>query len=439
MSGPAYIFLGKNLLLSAELRCREKRQRLSQLIRKHIIEATYVKFGLNEILFGHCDTRKVFSIQPLPFIVIDCFSLAILFLIFLNIRHHGSQQYLLDQKIFMLLILCDAIILVLDMGMWYFDGKPGALIRILYSVDTAVYYVLNPLICLIWYVYVDYEIYQSENHLKKILLPISIPAVVNLLLAILSIFYGPLFSFAPFNVYHRGDLFNFMAVTSLFYLVCSMILIIIKRKMIQRQYYVTMLVFALPPLAGGIVQTAHYGVSLVWPCATLSALIVFINIQNNQLYTDYLTGLYNRRQLDNYLRQKSQNLEKTTLAGIMIDLNSFKSINDIYGHSIGDQALQHTAEILRNTFREDCFIARYGGDEFVILMTVESSRTLLEAIGRLKQNLDRFNEKKAVAYTLGFSIGSALWEGESEGTAAGFLKKIDNLMYMDKQKKMSRL
>lgn len=365
-------------------------------------------------------------------VAIDCFALAVLLIIFLNIRRYNNP-YLLEQKLFRALLTTNACIIVLDILMWLLDGKPGYLSRNAYFIVTACYYALNPLICAVWCFYADYHIYKSEKHLKKILIPMLIPLCVNLTLSILSIFYNIFFYIDQNNLYHRGTLFYLMSAISFFYLIYTLILIIKKQKMIQKQEFIPVLAFSFPPFIGGIVQTLFYGFSLIWPCVTLSILIIFINIQSDQLHKDYLTGLFNRRQLDNFLKQTNRRIESGLLAGVMIDLNSFKMINDLYGHSMGDEALQHTAEILKRTFRRNDLIARYGGDEFVVLGAVEKSEDLHKVINRLKENVAQFNVQKIVPYTISLSMGYDCCSGKSEFNITEFLKHLDNLMYQDKQ------
>jgi diguanylate cyclase (GGDEF)-like protein len=372
--------------------------------------------------------------QLIAYIEIDCFALAILLLIFLNIRN-GGARHLLGQKIFTALMAADALILIFDLLMWIMDGKPGLKVRIFYFLVTACYYTLNPVMCLIWYFYTDYHIYRSEKHLKKVLVPMLMPAFFNMCLSFASIFNDRLmFYLDDRNIYHRGPLFPVMALISFAYLVYPMTLVIMKRKRIQKSEFASLLMFVIPPLIGGIAQSLFYGISLIWTCATVSILIIFINIQNSQLYTDHLTGLYNRRQLDIYLQQKIQNIERETLAGIMIDLNSFKAINDEHGHAIGDQALQKVAEILKKTFRSKSdFIARYGGDEFIILITDVERRRLPEDIEKLKNQIRQFNEQEIFPFGLSLSIGYDYYLGGEEAGAKEFLKHIDGLMYQDKQ------
>lgn len=348
---------------------------------------------------------------------------------------------MLDQKIFMVLLASNALILVLDTLMWLLDGKPGDSVRNIYYIVTACYYTLNPLICMFWCFYADYHIYKSAKHLKKILIPILVPTCINLVLSFLSIANeNLLFYLDENNIYHRGSMFYIMAAISFFYLCYPIVFIILNRKVIQKREFISLLVFVIPPVAGGIIQALFYGISLIWICVTLSILIIFINIQNSQLYTDYLTGLYNRRSLDSYLQQRVQNMGSKPLAGIMIDLNSFKAINDEYGHQIGDQALQQTAEILKKTFRKsDDFIARYGGDEFVVLLSAVDTYRLISDIERLKEKVEHFNSQNVFPFSISLSIGYDYYPSDTESTAADFIKRIDHLMYQDKQKYINSL
>lgn len=317
--------------------------------------------------------------------------------------------------------------------MWLLDGRVG-----LYFIEanlfvTAAYYVLTPVICILWYLYVDYFIYRSESRLKKILLPLTIPAAINAVLSVLSVFNANLYFYIDAsNAYHRGNLFFLMASISFFYLIYAFTLIIIKHKTIPKRDLLPLLFFAAPPFFGAVFQTFVFGFSLIWPCVSISILIIYINIQNEQLHKDYLTGLFNRRQLDNYLQYALQNFGDDLLAGIMIDLNAFKMINDIYGHAAGDEALQHTADILKKSFRKNDFIARYGGDEFIVLAVFREKIDLFHAIDRLKENVDKFNQQHIVSYKISLSMGYDFYSRQSEEPFTEFLKHLDDLMYQDK-------
>lgn len=105
--------------------------------------------------------------------------------------------------------------------------------------------------------------------------------------------------------------------------------------------------------------------------------------------TDSLTGVYNRRYINDFLSRelaRSNRLSKQ-FSLVMIDIDNFKGINDIYGHVCGDLVLTFFSNILTNTFREVDVVGRYGGDEFIIIMPETSYEMASHAVDRLKLNL----------------------------------------------------
>ncbi len=372
-------------------------------------------------------------INKILYVQMNTFALVVLGIIYVYMRRH-TQRYLLEDKLFLTMVYLNALILVLDTAMWFVDGMTGLYLIGINRVVSGIYYALNPVACLAWSCYADYLIYRNTDRLKKVIYPLAIPAALNVVLSICSIFTGWMFSVDANNVYHRGALFPLMAVFSFFYLVYTFVEILLKQDRIQKQYYFPILLFAVPPFVGGIIQTFYYGVSLIWVCMTVSVLIIFINIQTDQLYTDFLTGLYNRRQLDSYLHRIHESQHEAGLGGLLIDIAQFKMVNDVYGHDEGDKALQHVSQLLRATFRNKDFIARMGGDEFVVIMEVKDKPDLEHVIQRLRSNLVRFNQKNIVPYELKLSLGYDCFDGALHRDMEEFVKHIDRLMYSDKQK-----
>lgn len=107
---------------------------------------------------------------------------------------------------------------------------------------------------------------------------------------------------------------------------------------------------------------------------------------SQQAYTDSLTGLPNRRafdmRLDDETRRSSRYQHDFSL--IMFDVDGFKTINDRYGHPFGDLALQHVIACLHKQLRETDFIARFGGDEFAIILPETDYETASSLSGRLE-------------------------------------------------------
>jgi len=363
---------------------------------------------------------------------LNVFCLAILLLISLNI-YHRSSLYLPDQQLYLALLLTDAVILILDSLMWMSDGQTGSTVSLTYPIVSGCYYILNPLICVLWNYYVDYYIHKSQSHLRKIAIPLMLPALINVVLVIMNTSANILFYIDENNVYHRGPYFPVMVGISFLLCAYSAVYVLINRKRLPSKEFGTLLIFPLLPILGAVIQSLHYGLSLIWACVTFSLLLTFINIQNVQLDTDYLTNLHNRRQLDNYLHIRSQRLRGKVMAGIMIDVDRFKSINDTYGHDSGDRALKYVADILRETFRRSDFLARYGGDEFVVVMTIRDPAELEKAVRRLNENVTLFNNKKLVPYEIRLSAGYECYSS-AYANVSDFLKHIDDLMYTNKQK-----
>ncbi len=113
----------------------------------------------------------------------------------------------------------------------------------------------------------------------------------------------------------------------------------------------------------------------------------------HQASTDALTGLYNHRTFHDRVRQELMraSTEHDTVALVMVDLDDFKKVNDVYGHGVGDQLLLQVAEVLRASVRPSDVVCRVGGEEFAIIVpsgSLESSLALAERLGALFAELE---------------------------------------------------
>lgn len=138
--------------------------------------------------------------------------------------------------------------------------------------------------------------------------------------------------------------------------------------------------------------------------------------------TDGLTGLYNYRYFQNRLQDEIRRAKryKTPFAILLIDLDQFKRVNDQFGHMEGDHVLIRLAELIRQTLRETEIIARYGGDEFVVLMTETSFQSAKVAAERVRQMIEE-NEIPGIdsesAHKMTVSIGIAGYPESAEDPA----------------------
>lgn len=157
-----------------------------------------------------------------------------------------------------------------------------------------------------------------------------------------------------------------------------------------------------------------------------------IKLESNK---DSLTGLYNRKFLYNYInkmRIEENRRENFSFALIFIDLDNFKPINDNLGHEEGDKVLKEVANILKENFRKDDFIIRFGGDEFIILINLQNNNT--SSIKKIINSLRKRVEEKLNKYNLSFSYGIAIYPKDGKNLST-LLKKADIEMYEEKKKR----
>lgn len=153
---------------------------------------------------------------------------------------------------------------------------------------------------------------------------------------------------------------------------------------------------------------------------------------------DAFTNLYNReyfdRRLNEILKISSRYEHKVSL--VLIDIDSFKSFNDTYGHQVGDFVLKEVAKTIRDGLREVDTVARYGGDEFVAIMPETSKDNAVIAVERIKKEL----EQRPFLYTgasenlyITISAGVATFPDEAQ-TDYDLVNKADLALYQEKRK-----
>ncbi|NTV90651.1 MAG: GGDEF domain-containing protein [Clostridiales bacterium] len=315
-----------------------------------------------------------------------------------------------------------------------FNGLPGDMNLLSNIGFNLLLYLLVPLAPSIWLLYTEFQINGSEIRLVRIGIILSILFVANAALSFASLANGWYFSVDSANMYTRGSHYWIHAVYCCLLVIYSFFHVLFNRKNLETKYYISLLFFFFPASVGAAIQIFHYGVSYIWAGMMLSLLIIFFYIQDRGLNTDYLTGAYNRRQLDRFIRHKMRNSRPgRSFSAIMLDMVEFKKINDQFGHDIGDQALKEAVTILRKSLRQDDFIARYGGDEFVVILDVDTKEILEQTIIRFMENADEFNKSGRTPYKITFSVGYSIYDPSSEITANLFLRQIDKLMYEDKR------
>jgi diguanylate cyclase len=155
---------------------------------------------------------------------------------------------------------------------------------------------------------------------------------------------------------------------------------------------------------------------------------------------DQLTGSLNRRGLDDVFERESARADRrgTPLCVALLDLDNFKKLNDTYGHLAGDKALRHLVKVVKETLRSMDVIARFGGEEFLILLPETPVEAASAAMVRVQRELTRHfflheNEKMLIT----FSCGVALRRQNED--QASLTRRADHAMYQAKQSGKNRV
>lgn len=156
--------------------------------------------------------------------------------------------------------------------------------------------------------------------------------------------------------------------------------------------------------------------------------------------TDGLTGLYNRRKIEEKIQSRINEYKKNKLSFsiLLLDIDYFKRFNDTYGHDVGDKVIIEVSGLLKNCLNSDDEIGRWGGEEFIILLgnknileAKEKSFNIIKRISEHDLNLASYNEK--------LTISGGLVEMKDDYNLNKLIKLADNALYKAKEKGRNRL
>jgi two-component system cell cycle response regulator len=168
---------------------------------------------------------------------------------------------------------------------------------------------------------------------------------------------------------------------------------------------------------------------------------IYTNIQRISFY-DLLTGLSNRRMFDYVLDREIKKMRRTgkPLSLLMVDVDFFKSINDIHGHPAGDAVLEQISAIMKETFRSVDLTARYGGEEFAVILPDTDRVQAVSVAERLRLRVAEHQFRIGKGFiNVTISIGGATWQnrdGAGEATGERLIASADKALYQ--AKKMGR-
>ncbi len=160
-------------------------------------------------------------------------------------------------------------------------------------------------------------------------------------------------------------------------------------------------------------------------------------IFKNAAITDKLTGLHNRYFFDQKVKEEFERADryKIPVSLILFDLDHFKKVNDLWGHGVGDNVLKTVSKVVKGLIRKPDVFARWGGEEFVILMPQTTLEGAFIASEKLREEIGKLDHPSAGMVTASF--GCAEWlKGESYES---WFKRVDHALYRAKSEGRNRV
>ena len=176
--------------------------------------------------------------------------------------------------------------------------------------------------------------------------------------------------------------------------------------------------------------------------ALLEFTLIFHDITDKKLIekisiTDSLTGIYNRNKFDQALSYQLSLAERyqSPFSSILMDIDHFKRINDTHGHLCGDQVLRDIAKLVSNSIRNSDIFARWGGEEFIVLLP----HTELEQAGLVAEKLCKLIASHAFADVDTVTASFGVAQFASGSSRDDFLSRCDDALYVSKHKGRNRV
>ena len=278
-----------------------------------------------------------------------------------------------------------AAYILFDMIWTLSDGADGTLGIAANWISNAVSFSLFAIACLIWFIYSETMQGSRLVTSRYRVVLVTLPTALVVVLAFTSYWTHALFYIDSQGVYRRGFAYMIQPIVSYCYVIHTSLHAFVQSRRVEslqtKAIYRTLAFFAIPALVGGTFQIV-YSVPGLCVGIMISMLLLYIICQEQLISTDPLTGLNNRNRFETYMLSLFSNVDQAEdVYLLMMDADGFKQINDRYGHVEGDHALQ----VISAALKEVCsasggFIARYGGDEFVVLQKAAAEQDIIASV-----------------------------------------------------------
>ena len=359
-------------------------------------------------------------------------AVVLLMVFLLRYRRKKGKNIHRDDMIYNLMAVITLLGAVAETAAFLVDGKNIAGGYIVNYAANSLSFLGTVSIGFLWCVYVDLYVCKSYNKTLRRIKIIMIPWLIEIIAVIYNLFGTDfLFGVSGENLYYRGPYVVLGYVTLLIYFAYSIVIVAMSRGQALHLSFFPVYYFVAPCLAGVIAQFIWYGITTSWISVAIAMIFVQMQADTENMMTDTLSGIYNRKFLNRILTDRKI-MRTDSLYGIMIDINDLKTINDKFGHSMGDKAISTVGDIIFNSVPDGGMPIRYAGDEFVVLLPGVSQQIAEDTLSDIQKNISSFNMSGKAPFALSASMGMIkLRENDNADT---FLRRMDEKMYQEKRK-----
>jgi diguanylate cyclase (GGDEF)-like protein len=352
------------------------------------------------------------------------FYAALLLLVLLFIILLRKDHYTFDQRVFLSMILGTIVLLVGEGSTYLVNGVPGAFSRFLNIGLNYVLFLVTPLLATLWANYLDIKTMQSIGRLRHLFYHHYI-LIAGWAMVLVNPFYPILFEVDAQNNYERQPGTYLMMFILLGVGIYYSIVTLAKRRQLGRRRVNGLFALMLLPAIGGLLQMAFYGFTSLFSMMALALMTAYIVLENIGVNTDALTGLFTRAKVYPYLDALLQ--QQRSFGVVLLDMDNLKEINDQTGHRAGDEALVALSNAIRMQEGTGGFIARMGGDEFLVVSMETNVELWTQRIESIRHDL-----QTRTPHDVRFSWGMSIATTDQSKDVDALLHEADERMYMDK-------
>lgn len=354
----------------------------------------------------------------------------ILLIFIIGISRTKGDRFDYKNKLLTSIFLLSILLLVLEILSNAIDGVSGGFAKSTNYVSNGLMLVMTPVLISHIASYLDFSIFESRSRLAKRWYYTQ-PFIIMFILVVANMFYPVLYDISDENVFSKGPLHLVLFISILIIYVYLMIGVIKNREHIKTNVVFGALIFFLFPSIVEIIDLFVGNMMFTFVSISFSSIFIYLTVETVNNYTDVLTGLYTKAKATSHMKIELKKGNEFAL--ILLDMDRFKIINDEMGHVVGDLVLVDFGKKLHTAFSKDSLVARYGGDEFIIVTKVIDKKIIDDRLLDVSEKIQ--NSKHDYSTLMSFSYGIAFSDEIKDVDELEIVKEADKKMFEFKRDK----